>query len=348
MTRRWSTALLAMLLSACAGVVGLFASKEDQIKIPHARHAKADVECGACHETIFDSTALNTRDMPTEKKCLGCHAKEKEAGNCGFCHTNPEKPAAVPTRARELKMNHATHIELTKEDCGVCHQQLPEPLFTAGLAPTMASCLGCHEHKEQYAAGNCEVCHTDLTRYPLQPISDFSHRGPDFLKDHGRDARSNPRVCANCHQQDFCGACHAKTEGVRADVVLAERTDRAFIHRLDFFSRHAVEARANEASCLNCHGSNSCNSCHAKSGVGGPKASFDPHPPGFGQGAAHGAAARRDIVSCAACHDQGAASNCVSCHKVGGVGGTPHPPTWLLRHGKEEIGKNAMCQTCHL
>ena len=95
MTRRWPAALLALLLSACAGVVGLFAAKEDQIKVPHAVHAKADVDCGSCHETIFDSTALDTRDMPTEKKCLGCHAKEKESGNCGFCHTNPEKPAAT-------------------------------------------------------------------------------------------------------------------------------------------------------------------------------------------------------------------------------------------------------------
>lgn len=348
MKRRIATWASALLLSACAGAVGFFASKEDQIKVPHARHAKADVDCGSCHETIFDSTTLTTRDMPTEKKCLGCHAKEKESGNCGFCHTNPEKPRAVPLRGRELKLNHAEHIERTKEDCGVCHQKLPEPLRTEGMAPTMASCLGCHEHAEQYAKGQCDVCHQDLGRYPLKPVADFSHRGPDFLKDHGRDARSSPQSCGACHPQDFCSACHAKTNVVRVEVEHAERVDRRFIHRLDFFSRHAVEARADEASCLKCHGSDSCQTCHAQRKVGGPNASFDPHPAGFGDGSAHGPAARRDIVSCAACHDQGAASNCVSCHRVGGVGGSPHPATWLLRHGKEEIGKNAMCQTCHL
>ena len=135
---------------------------------------------------------------------------------------------------------------------------------------------------------------------------------------------------------------------MRAAVVLAERTDRSLIHRPDFLSREAVEARDDEASCLKGHGSNSCQTCHAQQKVGGANASFDPHPPGFGQGAAHGAAARRDIVSCAACHDQGSTSNCVSCHRVGGIAGNPHPPSWTVRHSKEEIGRNAMCQVCHL
>jgi hypothetical protein len=124
--------------------------------------------------------------------------------------------------------------------------------------------------------------------------------------------------------------------------------DRAFIHRDDFLSRHPLEARADEASCARCHGNDFCSSCHQKNGLTpGAANGVNPHPSGFGLGPAHGAAARRDINSCAACHDQGAASNCVSCHRVGGVGGDPHPPSFSARHPREEISRNAMCQTCH-
>jgi hypothetical protein len=78
--------------------------------------------------------------------------------------------------------------------------------------------------------------------------------------------------------------------------------------------------------------------------------SRSPHPPGFsfpGSPDFHGPAARRDIASCASCHDQGAASNCVSCHRVGGIGGNPHPASWLARHDAREIAGNGMCLACH-
>lgn len=348
MKRRWMIVVCALCLTDCASFVGIFVSRQDAIRVPHARHTKAEIPCITCHETIFDSTNLDTHDFPKEKLCLQCHKEEKQKGNCGFCHTNAEHPATIPVRVRDLKMSHATHLELVKDDCSVCHKVLPEPTRAEGMAPTMASCLNCHVHAEQFAAGKCDVCHQDLTKYQLKPVSDFSHRG-DFLRDHRLEARSPGATCNNCHEQTFCSGCHAKTEAVRVDVVLAERVDRSFIHRNDFFSRHPVEARADEASCLRCHGIDSCQSCHARSGLTPGSANpLDPHPPGFGAGLAHGPAARRDIVSCAACHDQGAASNCVSCHRVGGVGGNPHPPSWMVRHRPEEIRSNAMCQVCHL
>lgn len=347
-SRPWLVAAASLSLVACAGFVGVFVGSKDAIKVPHARHAKAEVDCGSCHETIFDSTTLDTKDMPTEKKCLGCHKEDKANGNCVKCHTNPDQPTAIATRTRELKMNHAEHIERVKEDCTVCHTNLPEPLRTETMAPKMEACLGCHEHQEQFDSGNCAVCHKDLSKYPLQPVAAFSHK-LDFVKNHRLEARSKGASCGTCHEQTFCTGCHAKTEAVRVDVRMAERVDLGFIHRNDFFSRHKVEAQADEASCLRCHGTDFCQSCHERNGLSpGSTNGLDPHPQGFGIGKTHGAAARRDIVSCAACHDQGAASNCVSCHKVGGVGGNPHPPAWFTRHRKEEIGRNAMCQTCHL
>ncbi len=346
--RRLVLAAASTGLVACASFVGVFVSRGDAIKVPHPRHTKAEVDCGTCHETIFDSTDLTTRDLPKEKKCMECHKEEKEKGNCGFCHTDPDHPLAVATRERTLKMNHSAHIERVKEDCTVCHKDLPDPLRTSTMAPKMSGCLSCHEHQEQYDKGDCGVCHQDLTKYRLQPIADFSHRA-DFMKNHRLEARSSGAMCATCHDQTFCSECHAKTEARRIDLVIPERVDRSFIHRNDFFSRHMVEARADESSCQRCHGIDFCSSCHAKNNLNpGNSSTLNPHPPGFGDGSQHGREARRDIVGCAACHDQGAASICVSCHKVGGVGGTPHPPSWMLRHRKEEESRNAMCQVCHL
>ncbi len=346
--RRWFPLLGGVLLTACASFVGIFVSQQDTIRVPHARHTKAEVECISCHETIFDSTNLETQDFPNEKKCFECHKEEKKTGNCAFCHTNVERPAKLPVRVRDLKMNHTEHLERVKEDCGVCHKALPEPFRTEGMSPSMDSCLTCHEHKAQYDAGKCDVCHKDLTRFKLKPIADFSHRG-DWVKNHKTEARSAGANCETCHEQTFCSECHAKTVAVKVSFLMPERVDRTFIHRNDFISRHMVEARADESSCQRCHGLNFCQACHAQNALKpGSSTTLDPHPAGFGEGLKHGPAARQDIVSCASCHDQGAASNCVQCHRVGGPAGNPHPPTWMVRHSKEEIGRNAMCQVCHL
>lgn len=344
----WVVGACATGLFACASLMGALRGKSDHIIVPHARHAKADVDCGSCHESIFESTSLAQSNLPTEKKCLSCHREEKEKGNCAFCHSDPDKPLTYAPRTRTLKLNHAEHIERVKEDCTVCHKSLPEPLVTTVTAPKMEDCFSCHEHDQQWAKGSCESCHTDLSRYPLKPIAAFTHRG-DFLKNHRTEARSAGASCETCHDQTSCSECHAKTVARSIDTLIPERTDRDFIHRNDFLGRHAAEARGDEAQCLRCHGTNFCQSCHLKNGlVPGAAGAVDPHPAGFGQGAAHGPVARRDINSCATCHDQGAASNCVSCHRSGGVGGNPHPPNFLVRHPREEIGKNAMCQICHL
>lgn len=352
MTRHRSSGLVLVAAStltvACASLLARFGPARDAIKSPHERHAKADVECGACHESVFEATSLAASNLPKEKKCLECHKEEKEEKkNCGFCHTRPEEPLTFERHVRTLKMNHAKHLELEqiKEDCRYCHKALPEPIRTAGLSPSMDVCLGCHEHQKQFDEGRCDVCHEDLTRYPIRPISSYSHQG-DFVKTHRLEA--NTQACATCHDQSFCSDCHAKTVSMKPERFFAERVDRGFIHRGDFLSRHAIEARADQALCMRCHGTSGCADCHARQGLTSTSARpLDPHPVGYAEGAQHGRDARRGISECAACHDQGAASSCVGCHRVGGIGGTPHEPSWLLRHTSAEIAKNPMCLTCH-
>jgi len=341
-------ATVALVAAACAGKF-LVRVRPDGVGFTHARHVQAKVECIACHEKLFDAVALGEPGvLPAEAKCLECHSKQKEQGNCAYCHTDPVKPEGFVRQDHHLKLNHAAHIDRVKEDCSVCHAALPEKTqVTAG--PTMDSCLGCHEHREQFAQGQCNVCHTDLRRFPLAPVAFFSHQA-NFVKTHRESARASAETCAQCHDQAFCVACHANTVATPIEVRFPEKVESNFIHRGDFLSRHAIEQRADPALCQRCHASAYCDNCHrAQNLTSSAPNPRSPHPPGFAFPGpnSHATPARHDIASCAACHDQGPASICISCHKVGGIGGDPHPAGWSNRHPNGEIARNSMCQYCH-
>jgi hypothetical protein len=341
---------LALLLAAgCTVWRPAPVPRGDDIKVPHARHAAAKVDCIVCHEEIYDQKSLAARALPPEAKCLECHRDKKESGQCDFCHTDVSRARAWPQAEPTLRMDHAAHIERTHEKCETCHRALPDPVRTVGMAPPMAACLGCHEHRREFDEARCQGCHLDLQRHALAPASFFSH-APGFVREHGRSARAAADACAQCHEQTFCAECHAQTTALPIEFRLPERVDRDFIHRHDFLGRHSVEAAGDPASCRRCHGQSFCDSCHQRQNLtplgANPR---DPHPPGWsfpGSPNFHGREARRDIVRCAACHDQGARSICVDCHKVGGIGGNPHPPGW--GHSRGEIAGNGMCLICHL
>lgn len=347
-TRALALALLALAVG-CRGQSPVAVAPADEVRFPHARHKEAKVDCIACHETIFDAKTMTAaRFLPAEEKCLECHKEEKEKGKCGFCHKDAKLAAKWPARERTLQLSHAAHIERVKEDCSKCHTQLPEP-GKAAPPPKMAACLGCHEHQAEFDQARCDRCHVDLLRYPLKPIGAISHQ-VNWVRSHGRTARTASDTCAKCHDQSFCAECHAATVALPIEVKYPEEVNRDFIHRADFASRHPAEAKADSALCRRCHGSSFCESCHAANGLSSlAKDPRSPHPAGYafpGTGR-HGRDARRDITTCAGCHDQGARSICVDCHAVGGVGGNPHPRDFTKRHGKDELATNATCAVCH-
>jgi len=240
--------------------------------------------------------------LPSEKICLGCHREAKEQGRCELCHADVRRAGPWPELQATVRVSHADHIERTKEDCKICHQQLPNPLRTTTMKPSMDACLGCHEHRNDYDRGNCKKCHTNLERYPLAPIADFSHQG-NYTATHMDDARSGADRRATCHEQSFCAECHARTAPMRIELKYPEHVDRDFIHRGDYVGRHAVDAQAEPATCRRCHGSSFCDSCHRVNNLtpfgANPR---DPHPLGWAfpdSAQFHGTAARRDITSCA-------------------------------------------------
>lgn len=343
--------ILPLFLVACATLFGL-GPPVDRPRAPHGRHIKAEVECVACHETIYDAVDLTSMDLPKEKKCYECHKEEKANKDCKFCHQVPDDPRTFTPRERHLTFDHKKHLENEDigDDCRRCHKDLPEPGQLDGLTPKMAVCTGCHEHEEHYDNGECDRCHPDLTQYALKPISRFEHKG-DYLHTHKNIARSRPDTCGTCHDQQFCADCHARTVATRIEFKMPDRYDRQMIHRGDWIGRHMIEEKRDPMMCERCHASSFCSDCHTRAGVTPVSdQSLNPHGAGINDRSSrefHGAQARRDIVACAACHDQGAQSNCVQCHRVGGVGGTPHPASWTLRHPHEEISQNAMCLVCH-
>ena len=372
MTKTWLATLSASLLlaaivafgpgiasSGCArleGRSGQHPAEADRFRFSHVTHARAKVDCVACHEEIYDAKTMEGRRfLPPEAKCLECHKEKKTQGDCGFCHLDAQHPTTYPTVERTLRLSHADHIERVKENCAACHLTLPEPVPAGAHAeptvPPMSTCTGCHEHAVEFAAGACSPCHVDLRKFPLRPVSLFSHQG-NFVRQHGPIARSTAEGCAACHDQTFCADCHARTVAVPVEVKFPEQVAGDFIHRADYVSRHAIEARADEGMCRRCHGPSFCDTCHQANNLTplslNPRS---PHPPDFsfpGSPNSHGPLARRDIAACASCHDQGARSNCVDCHKVGGVGGDPHPAGWTKHHPRDDIHGNPMCLTCHL
>jgi hypothetical protein len=323
----------------------------DRLLFSHNQHVKANLLCISCHEGNWDAVDLKTRLLPNEDKCLECHKEAKAEKKCGLCHSDVQFAAPWPAQRVRFNFNHAKHLELTQEKCDTCHLQLYEPGFDAPITAGHIACTKCHEHEEHIQRAQCSKCHLDLKTYPLRPIVEYSHQG-NYLARHGFAARATSNSCANCHEQRFCLDCHGATTQAPLNLLQADRPDRSFVHRGDFLSRHPVEARADEASCKQCHSPNTCVTCHqqqhvAPVGAGGRS----PHPPAYalpgGGPIFHGDEARRDISSCAACHDQGAKTNCIACHKVGSIGGNPHPLGYSTNHTLSEAAKNPMCRNCH-
>lgn len=312
---------------------------------PHQPHVEGDVECTACHAGIAGAKKLEAgvthvalpKTPSKDDRCSGCH------------ETDPAVQVPARTKAVRLSFDHSKHLELVK-DCKTCHQKLPEAGDAHAVAPPMAACTSCHNHQADFAAAKCTPCHVDLKGY--LPKTAFTHAG-DWMKVHGSMARPTAESCAACHDQTYCAECHAaQTTAARPEVIYPEAVDRAFIHRGDYVSRHTVDAHANPASCRTCHGSAFCSSCHELQGVTSTATNVrDPHPVGWatdrGTNHFHGDAARRDILSCAGCHDNGAASTCVGCHQMGGVGGNPHPSSFLSKHRGEDPASKPMCSQCH-
>lgn len=331
---------------------GACASKA-YVRFPHAAHLSemecnqpgkpACLSCPSCHigATKEGSEAWA---KPAGSVCEKCHAKEPEK------LTLAPRPTWARPAAFDISFNHDKHLSMpeVKGQCVKCHQ-VAVATDTKRTFPAMDTCLGCHEHQEQFVATKCAPCHDERQVRVLKPVSFLSHDAA-WMRRHSTFARSDGKTCALCHAQAQCDGCHDATQTLRAELRNPDAIGREYVHRFDFLSRHGIEARSQPGQCMSCHVmKNDCDGCHTQRGVSGSLLfGRNPHPANWagGSGSAvnlHGREARRDIMSCAACHDQGPASNCVRCHRVGAYGGSPHPPGWR----NSQSTSTASCAACH-
>ena len=52
----------------------------------HVSHAKAGVECAACHGPVADREVLSAEVSTKMQMCVGCHAARKVSTDCALCH----------------------------------------------------------------------------------------------------------------------------------------------------------------------------------------------------------------------------------------------------------------------
>ena len=345
-------AALAMTACACSVIKGDTGDK-GQLIFPHAKHTE-EADCGDCHDGIEKNTGSPAGKLipAGHEKCGECHEVADKA-ECKKCHHGAREGIAFTRIDRALNFSHEAHAGKRVKACATCH---PKDQKGGAVIPGHKTCNTADCHAKQHDKLQCQQCHQDLSRFGKRPIDRLSH-GPGFARNHGVQAKQNVKACVQCHDQTYCADCHAPTSLAKASVRFPEHVGARFIHRGDYLTRHAVEARSDPASCRKCHGQRSCRSCHALNGMAvAPHKELpgsrtrNPHPAGWmapGGGDFHGVQARKDINRCASCHDRGGASNCVSCHKVGGMGGSPHPPGWSWRNKSGQCKDNPMCRTCH-
>lgn len=342
-------AIVAAIVSACAGVLGLRRETGPRA-FPHRAHVTAGVPCTKCHATIplDDGRSLH---IPDDAACASCHTKPHSAvagadptkRPCLECHAAVGALDALADAREHLVFDHKPHLADARGNCMRCHVNVADG--DDHMRPPMAQCFKCHEHEAQQDARQCSACHRGLEDATTLPQSHLQHDG-DWLREHGTRAASAGDLCQTCHRERFCADCHGKTVAVLPATAKFADPFAPSVHRAGFQARHALEARAEPGACATCHRTERCVGCHTTKGITGD-GKRSPHPTNWVGPVAsdnqHGREARRDPAACASCHDGAGQTLCVKCHSVGGVGGNPHPPGF-----NSKLPLYAMpCRLCH-
>jgi predicted CXXCH cytochrome family protein len=339
--------MIAVLgLAACAGVLGL-RPRDPSHPFEHRAHATHGVNCVECHAGVASSGHTETLHLPSDDTCRKCHQKAHDQHSCLGCHGEASVREGAKLAEQHLRFEHRVHQAPTGGDCVHCHEAVAEarPVM---LRPKMATCFGCHEHRDQWTTRDCNSCHVDLAAEDSPPESHLVHDG-DWLREHGTRAASARDLCASCHSERSCAGCHGVGTVPMLPARMAfDQVPLSGLHRAGFVARHSMEARSDPGLCTTCHTEDSCIGCHNREGVGAGTATRSPHPSGWittgAGGGDHGVQARIDPTSCAGCHGGAGEMLCVGCHRVGGPGGTPHGPGFRSERNKTH---DLPCRLCH-
>ncbi len=252
--------------------------------------------------------------------------------------------------------NHAEHDRYVGDvACETCHKQVD-----ASIVPETQVCLACHKqsfvdkvelpqtethgpiwalYHRPYAKGadaNCVACHEQSYCLDCHKSGFADEQGEftnnminvhrsDFQVSHPIAARTDPQLCASCHESRFCTECHEQF--APADLSVES-------HRRGWRNITAGGA-ATHADILEISG-DSCESCHPDSVL-----------PSHDWSASHAREARKNLATCQACHPEG--DICLKCHSArSGLMVSPHPSDWDDIDGRlRRASDGKTCRKCH-
>jgi hypothetical protein len=320
--------------------------------------------CASCHRQAGASRMKVERAIA--RNCLDCHgvkAEHLEApdSTCLTCHLPLVR--AVTLTARQVADFPAPD---SHDDADFMRAHGKQAQEGAPKGQIAGSCATCH------ARDFCADCHVNAPELPvIQALGPDprslsrrpelkappGHQDPEFLEEHGGQARRRPQSCASCHTKESCLACHATSPGVAQAMPVAgpgrgrgastERR-RPETHGADFSESHGPTASSRPQNCAACHARTECYDCHQpNAGDGSPGY----HPAGFLS--QHPAAAYTRQSDCSSCHNT--RQFCTSCHANAGfnVDGRLSPGyhdakrNFLLGHGQAARQELESCVSCH-
>ncbi len=335
--------------------------RPSNLKFVHQAHPKG-ADCLACHGDA--GTPWMTVRAATPSGCFACHGTRTEHlaqadSTCGVCHRTLAETPAVFTAAQVAHFpappshqvagfgadgGHAAAARAGDRSCATCHAR--------------DFCAECH------VSGNSVASIAALGPDPrslavrITRERPASHSRSKFERAHGGQARASIQVCATCHTQPSCTACHATTPKAAQSlavvdprpghVQMAGRTRPASHRTANWASTHGSLASARPQNCATCHARSDCLDCH-RADAATRAGSY--HPTGFL--ASHPAQAYGRQSSCADCHNTQAF--CQDCHRQAGVvasarlqgGFHDSKLAFSLGHGQAARQSLESCVSCH-
>ena len=168
------------------------------VAFDHALHSGGlGLDCRYCHSHVEQSGIAN---VPSTNTCMNCHNQIRtESPALELVRQSYETGEPIPwVRVHQLPdfvyFNHAVHVN-RGISCYDCHGQVNEMEVVRHDRPlSMAFCLECHRHPEQFVRPHEEVFNLD---WRASSVREQLERGLQSVQDY---RIAPPLNCTACHQ----------------------------------------------------------------------------------------------------------------------------------------------------